>query len=153
MNSKLESKPELEPKSQTWDALNAIGTIVSALILLVSAVYAYQAIRVSEKSDRINLLGDLQKRYDSLRYDEREKINEDYLANKDPRAIQIKANDYYYRFWDLISEEFSDWKQGIIEPDIFSDWMRFRQREWGNNADTNSWVAGISYQQGWASAV
>jgi hypothetical protein len=44
----------------------------------------------------------------------------------------MKANPeiYYERFWTLQLHQFTHWKNGFVDKDVFDSWMRARQRQW-----------------------
>jgi hypothetical protein len=58
----------------------------------------------------------------------------------------MKANPeiYYERFWTLQLHQFTHWKNGFVDKDVFDSWMRARQRQWRNKR-----AAGIDELAGW----
>lgn len=124
---------------QKTDFLTAIFTAGSV------AIAAWAVIRTDQtqyEMKRIDLLTDYHNRYDKLVYEDKYHV-----------SSKQEADDYYRRFWDLIYEEFSSWRRQFIDPDPFSDWMRFQKNEWYLNPYIGTNSNAVDYQTGWTNAM
>jgi hypothetical protein len=110
------------------------GTFFFAVVALLYTVHNEREMKT------IDLLTHFQQRYDYLVYEEQRKLQA--LPEEQARP---QAEAFYRRFWDLQLEQYQEWREGFITPEIFSSWMNFRRCEW----ERNEKVGGVTYREGW----
>jgi hypothetical protein len=105
--------------------------LLSALILLFTLLNASRM----RRTKALDLSCNYQARYHETNWE-------------DIRSVErgeISAETWYEKFWNLQLEQYQYWKMGYIPNDIFSYWMRLRQKEWAKNAS----LGAKTYREGW----
>ena len=100
------------------DTLKYYAEIMSSIAITVGVIFSYlqirkisKSVKIGQKSNTINVLNSFTKEYDFLVIEAAECIT------------QKKVNTWYFRFWNLFTNEFLFFKEGLLESHIFEFWM------------------------------
>jgi hypothetical protein len=126
---------------------SALAPILSALIVASAAIWvtgraAPNFARLLKKTDAALDFG---KRYVDLM------ILKDEINRKHQGADhgdRTAAEDFYYRYFDLIMNEYRFFRSGFLDGELFSEWMAWRWQEY-NDPQRRFVVCGTSCRDGW----
>ena len=100
------------------DALKYYAEIMSSIAITLGVIFSYIQIRkisksvdVGQKANLINVLNCFTKEYDLL------------VVEATECATRKKVDTWYFRFWNLFTNEFLFFKEGLLEDHIFEFWM------------------------------
>jgi len=83
----------------------------SALFSAITLFFTFMQVKKISQTNAVNVITHCASRYDSLMKDL-------------PKAIDAKQMDlWWYRLWDLWSEEFYFVRKGVLDKEIFSLWV------------------------------
>ena len=86
---------------------------------------------------KLNLISELQKQYYFLLFD---------LKNKVERN-ELKPSDYYRRYWIEREHEFVLFRNGFIDPSIYTQWINSEQEDYKSNETLNNTTYRKGYKQ------
>jgi hypothetical protein len=61
---------------------------------------------------------------------------------------QNEAENFYFRFFSLIANEYRFFRSGFLDDELFSEWMAYRWQEY-NAPEVTFVVCGMPYRDGW----
>ena len=100
------------------NALKYYAEIMSSVAITFGVIFSYIQIRkisksvdISRNSNLINVLNCFTKEYDLL------------VVEAVECATQKKVDTWYFRFWNLFTNEFLFFKEGLLESHIFEFWV------------------------------
>ena len=100
------------------DALKYYAEIMSSIAITLGVIFSYiqikkisKSVDISRKSNEINVLGHFTREYDSIM----EKALE---CN-----TQKKVATWYFRYWNLLTNEYLFFKKGLLDTSIFEFWI------------------------------
>lgn len=120
------------------DTLKYYAEIMSSVAITLGVIFSYIQIRkisksveIGQKSNTINVLNSFTKEYDLLVIEAAECVT------------QKKVNTWYFRFWNLFTNEFLFLKEGLLDSHIFEFWM-FKMCLYYNEKPSEIPIKGIS---------
>ncbi|MCK5412805.1 MAG: hypothetical protein KAI57_00335 [Candidatus Pacebacteria bacterium] len=100
------------------EILKYYAEIMSSVAITVGVIFSYLQIRkisksinIGQKANKINVLNSFTKEYDFIIIEAVECVN------------QKKVKTWYFRYWNLFTNEFLFFKEGLLESHIFEFWM------------------------------
>ena len=85
--------------------------LVTLVLTLLQLRKISQSIRLAQRSNTINVIAHCAGRYETV------------IASR-PKSSDEAANSlWWYRYWDLFTEEFNFFRKAMLDPDIFELWM------------------------------
>jgi len=100
------------------DALKYYAELMSSIAITLGVVFSYiqirkisKSVKIGQKSNKINVLSSFTKEYDFIVIEASECIT------------QKKVKTWYFRYWNLFTNEFLFFKEGLLETHIFEFWM------------------------------
>lgn len=133
-----------------------MGAIYAAILTgLVAAVVTLVGVpHHTRRTKRIEAALEFSRRYQEL-LALQHTLNRDYLERRHGKPERpatrfeiADAQNFYLRFFDLMMNELTFFRGGLIEPALFTEWMKWR---WYNHNDPDEkWeVCGMPYAEGW----
>jgi hypothetical protein len=130
------------------DLLTALGPLITASVLIMT-------IRISRAQHRSTVALEFHRRYDQLliaAHDLNEQLevkratNQAYALSEGDKQ---KAFNYYARFFSLQFDEFTSFRKGDVDREVFTQWMLSRVRQAQSKSPVDD-VGGVHYTDGWA---
>jgi len=126
-----------------------LAQILTPLILLVSAFFAFQAFRINAAANKfvksIDVIAKCSDRYDAIHVDRSSLDRWDKAAPgnaaNDPRDVER----VYKRFWALQQFQHDMFILGVIETEVYLSWMNHKVRLF----QQNEVIGGLSFRDGW----
>lgn len=91
--------------------------IVAGVSIIFGVIFSYiqirkisKSIEISQKSNLINVISYFNKEYDSI------------MSELKECASQSKMDSWYFRFWNLLTNEFMFFDKKLLDPFIFELW-------------------------------
>lgn len=99
---------KLEHYIQIFSSLVTFAGVVVALLQLRRIL---RSVRIGQQGNDVNVITHCANRYEKI-------ISE-------IRVIKTKGDEgnWYYRYWDLVTEEFNFFRKSMLDPDIFELWI------------------------------
>jgi len=98
-------------------ASDIIQVVISVIMLAALVATLFQlrqisaSLRLAQRSNTINAIAHCAGRYETVIASRPSKNDADATAN------------WWYRYWDLFTEEFNFFRKSMLDPDIFELWM------------------------------
>jgi len=92
--------------------------IAILLVMLAGVLLAYvqltkiaRSITLARQGNTVNTVAHCASRYESV------------ISTIPSGDDEIKNKQWWYRYWDLFTEEFNFFRKGLLDPDIFELWL------------------------------
>jgi|GEM_PF-6249136 len=128
--------------SQMTDVIQAAGTLINAaatiLIGVISIGFYRRTSQISHCGNRHEALHKCIERFDRI------------WSTRDSEHTFLHPKMFYESFWNFQHEQFILWwRYGLIDLDLFENWMITRQQQWLENEK----IGGMSYRTGYEQTV
>jgi sensor histidine kinase YesM len=97
--------------------------ISSLVIALASALFSFVVYRYTSRFNRSQVMIDFHRRFDELTQAKYEALGALKPGDPTDPAANTKVAAFIMRYWDMHYAEFVFWKQGLLQPSIYSDWL------------------------------
>jgi len=94
---------------------STILVLTGLIIAILQLRFISRDLRVGQQANLVGVISHCVNRY--------EHIVSDLDDDTKPTSDEIKVGSWWYRYWDLITEEFNFFLKGLLDPDIFEIWM------------------------------
>ena len=94
-----------------FQLLSSLAVVVGVWLAFLQLRKMSKSLRLAQQGNTVNVISHCANRYET--------IMRDLPALK----TDVGINRWWYRYWDLHTEEFSFFKKGLLDPDIFELWM------------------------------
>jgi len=92
--------------------INSLITLTGLVIAILQLRRILRSVKISQQGNSVNVIVHCVNRY--------EKIMGELPSTCDNKIL---LDNWYYRYWDLVTEEFNFFKKSILDPDIFELWI------------------------------
>jgi hypothetical protein len=92
--------------------INSLMTVVGLVIAIMQLRRILRSVRISQQGNSVNVIVHCVNRYEKI-------MSELPSSCKDRNRL----DNWYYRYWDFATEEFSFFKKSILDPDIYELWI------------------------------
>jgi hypothetical protein len=130
------------------DLLTALGPLITAGVLIMTVL-------ISRAQHRSTVALEFHRRYDELLMAAHD-LNEQLEVKRAKNAGYVltdgdtqKAFNYYARFFSLQFDEYTSYRKGFVDQEVFTQWMVSRLRQAHSKSPVDD-VGGIHYTEGWA---
>jgi len=109
---------------------------------LLTWTIARKAEQANKRSKQADVLSEFNRRYELV----------SQLRN--PTNVTTDPTEFYERFWSLQLDQFTFWRKGLVDDDVYRFWLKSRHQDWKNDRRlaTVSWQEGFNnIMQSWAS--
>ena len=90
---------------------SSIVTLVGVVLAVLQLRRILRSLRISQQGNSVNVIAHCANRY--------EKIMSEIPAS----SSKVVISNWWYRYWDLHTEEFNFFQKSLLDPDIYELWI------------------------------